>query len=240
MKKSLIALATAALVATGAIALTQGPASAGNAVVGTVTVNGSGSMTLKRDQATTSLSIWYVSPTAKEAMASATSTYNATRKAVLGLGVKTDDITTSGIALYPEYTYSDKGSPTLTGYRATLSMNIVSTVSLAASVLDVAVATGGDNVQVGGVSFDVANPDAATDTTRVKAVQNAKMKAQDYAEALGEKLGRATRIVETGAATPTPIYMAKATAGVAADSIAMDPGTQKVTSTVTVTFELLG
>ena len=240
MKKSLIGLAIAALLGAGAIAVTTAPAEAGNAVVGSITVTGNGSMTLKRDQATTSLSVSVLKATAKEAMGLATTTYNGLRKAIIDAGVKTDNVTTSGISLYPEYEYIDKSGPQLKGYRATLSMSVVTTVPLAATVLDTAVAVGGDAVQIGGVSFDVANPDAVTDTSRVRAIASAKMKAADYADALGEKLGRATKVVENGSATPTPIYYAKASAAMADAAVEMDPGTQKVTSNVTVTFELLG
>lgn len=93
-------------------------------------------------------------------------------------------------------------------------------------------------MSIGGISFDVADPEAVTDNTRVRAVLNAKSKAKDYAEALGQHVGRAVKIVETGAAVPAPIYrsMAKAeSAGV----IDVDPGTQKIVSSVSVTFELL-
>ena len=240
MKKSLIGLAIAALLSAGAVSVVTAPAEAGNAVIGSVTVTGTGSMTLKRDQATTSLSVTYLAKTAKEALASATATYNMLRKAIVDAGVKTDNITTGGISLYPEYEYIDKVGSQLKGYRATLSMSVVTTVPLAATVLDTAVSVGGDAVQIGGVSFDVANPDAVTDTSRVRAIASAKMKAQDYAEALGEKLGRATKVVENGSATPTPIYYAKAAVAAADSAVEMDPGTQKVTSNVTVTFELLG
>lgn len=243
MRNKIIAMAAVVAAAVIGIGTFSVPAEAGSAVVGTVTVTGSGSMTLKRDQATTSLSVSYLGKTAKDSMASATKIYNDLRAAVLDAGVKADNITTSGISLYPEYDYAYTGTrteATLKGYRTNMSMSVVTTVPMAATVLDTAVGVGGDNVQIGGVSFDVANPDAVTDTSRVRAMQNAKMKAQDYAEALGGKVGRATKIVETGSAAPTPIYYAAKAGAVAADAVNVDPGTQKVTSSVTVTFELLG
>ena len=241
MKKSFIAIAVAAIMGVGLAATSSAPATAGAAATGTITVTGSGSATVKRDQATTSLSVTYLASTAKQAMSQTTAAYNAVRAAMLDAGVKADNLTTSGINLYPQYEWNSKENQSvLTGYRATVSVSVVSTVALAATVLDVAVSTGGDAVSIGGISFDTANPEAATDATRVKAVQNAKAKARDYAEALGQSVGKAVKIVETSAAVPVPIYsMAKA----AADSVGtvnMDSGTQKVTSTVTVTFELLG
>lgn len=238
MKKSLIIVSIAGLIALGVVA---GPAEAGAPRTGTITVTGSGSMTLTRDQATTNLAVTALADKAADAMTQATTTYNAVRKAVLDLGVKADKLTTTGISLYPEYDYSKTtsgGRPIIVGYRATLSVQVTTTVLNAARIFDVATATGGDAVSVSGISFDVADPDAVTDASRARAVTNARAKAKDYAEALGQHVGRALKIVETGAALPTPIYsnMSKAEAGTAVD---LDPGTQKVTSSVTITFQLL-
>lgn len=238
MKKSLAALALAGLIGIGVL---SAPAEAGSASVGTITVTGSGSMTLKRDQATTSLSVTALADKAADAMARATATYNAVRKAILDVGIKADSLTTTGISLYPEWDYSptyNGGKAVLKGYRVYMSVQVTTTVLNSAKVLDVAMTTGGDAVSIGGISFDVADPEAVTDTSRVRAVLNAKAKAKDYAEALGQRVGRAIKIVETGAAVPTPIYrdLVKAEAGAAVD---LDPGTQKVTSSVSITFELL-
>ncbi len=241
MKKMFIGVAVGTLIGIGIVGM---PAEAGPSVVGSITVTGTGSMKLNRDQATTSLSVSYLASTAKDAMAQATDTYNTVRAAILAAGVKAENLTTTGVSLYPEYDYNvvgKTGSPVLKGYRANLSISVVSTVPLAASVLDTAVRIGGDAVQIGGVSFDVANPDAVTDTSRTRAVANAKLKARNYADALGEKLGRATKVVETQAAVPVPIYYTRAaSSGAVNTTVDMDPGTQKATSSVTITFELLG
>lgn len=239
MKKTIIGLAALALVGIGFVAV---PAEAGSPSVGSVTVTGVGSVTLKRDQATTNLSVTALDAKAATAMAEATTTYNAVRKAIMDIGIKADNLTTTGIALYPEYDYSktaNGGRPVLIGYRATLSVQVMTTVLNAAKVFDVATATGGDAVSIGGISFDVANPDAVTDQTRIRAVANAKTKAKDYADALGQHVGRAVKVVETGAAVPTPIYTDIRKADASGAVVDLDPGTQKVTSSVTITFELL-
>ena len=240
MKRTMTAsamLVTAALVGLGGIAA---PADAGPSVLGTVTVTGIGSTTVQRDRATTSLSVSVLATTAKDAMAQASRTYNGVRAAILQLGVKTTDLTTSGVSLYPEYDYpAPAGTPVLRGYRAVISLNVTSDVTTAAAVLDTAVSVAGDAVQIGGVSFDVVDPEAVGSTARTAAIANAKRKALDYAKALGERIGRATKIVETGSSVPTPIYYGSKAGVASADAISVDPGTQKVTANVTVTFELL-
>lgn len=232
------ALVTASLVVLGGVAA---PADAGPSVLGTVTVTGTGSTTVQRDRATTSLSVSVLAGTAKDAMAQASRTYNGVRAAILQLGVKAADLTTSGVSLYPEYDYpAPAGTPVLRGYRAVVSVSVASDVTTAAAVLDTAVSVGGDAVQIGGVSFDVVDPEAVSSTARTSAMANAKRHALDYAKALGERIGRATKIVEVGSSVPSPIYYGAMKAGVAsADAISVDPGTQKVTANVTVTFELL-
>jgi uncharacterized protein YggE len=224
MKKSLIALAIAGLIGIGVVST---PAEAGSASVGSIT---------------TSLSVTALADKAVDAMAQATTSYNAVRKAVLDLGLKADNLTTTGISLYPEWDYSptyNGGKAVLKGYRAYLSVQVTSSVLNSAKVLDVAMTTGGDAVSIGGISFDVADPEAVSDTSRVRAVANAKAKAKDYAEALGQHVGRAIKIVETGAAIPSPIYASMSKADSAAGVVEVDPGTQKVTSSVSITFELL-
>lgn len=239
MKKSLIGLAVVGLLG---VALVAVPAEAGSASVGTITVTGAGSVTLKRDQATTNLSVTAAADRAADAMAQATSSYNAVRKAILDLGVKADALTTTGISLYPEWDYSktaNGGKPFISGYRAYISVQVTSTVLNSARVLDSAVTTGGDAVSIGGISFDIADPEAVSDASRVRAVTNARAKAKDYAEALGQHVGRAVKIVETGAVIPSPIYRSMAKSAASGDAIDVDPGTQKVTSSVSITFELL-
>jgi uncharacterized protein YggE len=239
MKKALIGLVMAGLIGIGVM---TAPVEAGPSSVGTITVTGSGSMTLKRDQASTNLSVTALAPKAADAMTQATSSYNAVRRAILDLGIKADALTTTGISLYPEWDYSptaNGGKPELRGYRAYLSVQVTSTVLNSAKVLDVAMATGGDAVSIGGISFDVADPESVSDASRVRAVTNAKAKAKDYAEALGQHVGRALKIVETGAAVPSPIYASMTKNEAAGAVIDVDPGTQKVTSSVSITFALL-
>jgi len=238
MKKSLIGLAMAGLIGLGIVAV---PAEAGSASTGTITVTGTGSVTLKRDQATTNLSVTALADKAADAMSQATASYNAVRKAILDLGINADNLTTSGVSLYPEWDYSttaNGGKAVLRGYRVYLSVQVQSTIMNSAKVLDVAVTTGGDAVSINGISFDVANPDAVSDVSRTRAVADAKNKAKDYAGALAQHVGRAIKIVETGAAVPTPIYRMMDKAATSG-TIEVDPGTEKVSSSVSITFELL-
>lgn len=233
MKKPLIAIAAAVLAFTSLAAV---PAQAADAA--RLTVTGVGTVSVKRDQATTTFSVWASAATAKESMATATRTFNTVRAAIIAAGAKEDNLTTTGLSLYPEYDYSNGSKAVLTGYRASISLSVETAVNLAATIVDTAVETGGDAVTIGGISFEAANVDAASVTSRSRAVAAAKAKAAAYAKELGAKLGKVVKVVEMSAPNPTPIY-ATADKALAASSIALDPGTTKVSTTVEVTFALL-
>lgn len=230
MKKALIALLVAGLALFGST-----PAQAKTTETTRITVTGVGTVSVKRDQATTNLSVSVTDTTARAAMAAVTRNFNAVRAAILAAGAKEDDLTTSGLSLFPEYDYSSGQTPRIIGYRATVSLSVVTAVNLAATVIDTAVEAGGDLVSIGGISFDTANADAVTATARTRAVAAAKAKAAAYARQLGLKVGKAVKIVETSAPMPSPIY---AGADKVAAGVALDPGSAKVNVTVEITFIL--
>ena len=229
MKKLLIASVVAVLAVVG-----LAPAQAVETT--RITVNGVGQVSVKRDQATTNIAVTNIETTAKAAMASATRNFNTVRAAIIAAGAKEDDLTTAGLSLYPEYDYSSGKTPTITGYRASVSLSVVTPVNLAATIVDTAVETGGDTVSINGISFDTANADASTATARTRAVAAAKSKAAAYAKELGMKVGKAVKIVETSAPVPTPVYADAAK--VMASGVTLDPGTAKVTVSVEITFTL--
>lgn len=228
--RKFVAIAAATMLALG---VSASPSSAAGSQV---VVSGIGQVSVKRDQATTYLSVSVKDSSAKAAMAGATRSFNAVRSAVLAAGAKEDDLTTAGLSLAPEYEYNNGSTPTITGYRATIGLSVISAVNLAASIVDTAVETGGDLVSVGGISFDTANPDLYTATARTKAIAAAKAKALAYAKSLGMKLGKPVKVVETSSPTPMPIYAAGDK--VMASSVTLDPGTAKVSVSVEVTFTL--
>jgi uncharacterized protein YggE len=67
------------------------------------------------------------------------------------------------------------------------------------------------------------------------AVGNARANAQALASASGLALGRVTAVVEGGGA-PQPLPFAAADKAMEAGSTPIEPGTQQVTATVSVTF----
>lgn len=231
MKKSLIAVLSAL-----ALAVCTMPGTADAATVasnGRLTVSATGSVSVKRDKATFTLSASALEPSAKAAMASATRTFNTVRDAVLAAGAKQEDLVTAGLSLSPEYDYSSNRA-VLTGYRASVSLSVTTSLGATAAVIDAAVETGGDAVTLSGISFDVSNTEEVTATARARAVAAARAKAQAYARLLGAHLGKPVKVVETSAPVSYPVYATADKVG----GINLDAGSSKVSVSVEITYQI--
>jgi uncharacterized protein YggE len=126
---------------------------------------------------------------------------------------------------------SDDGQ-TVVGYNASSAVSAtVASIDKAGAIVDAAVAAGATSVE--GPSLTLSNEQALERKALTGAVEDAKARAQALADAAGLALGSIVAISEGGASQPVP-YAAKA----AADSgaVPIEPGTQTVTDSVTVTF----
>jgi len=157
--------------------------------------------------------------------------------AIKKLGIADADLVTQSVSLNPTYDYSNGASPRLTGYSATQSLSVkVRDLTKVGDVIDAAVAAGAN--QVGGVSFSVADPAAATEQARTAAVADAKKRAETLAQAAGVTLGSPISITETSAPTPTPIYYGTDAAGAPAVKTPVEVGTTDVTVQVQVVYSI--
>ena len=102
----------------------------------------------------------------------------------------------------------------------------------AGDVVDAAVGAGAN--QVYGPNLLTSDQDAAYRNALKEAVAQARTKAETLATASNSTLGKITAIVESGGAAPMPMAL-----GAAKDSsVPIEPGTQKIEATVSVTFAL--
>lgn len=152
-----------------------------------------------------------------------------------------EKVSASNVYISPEYTYNDKlKKQELTGYVVSRNLSItLDKMELHERVLSALVDNKID--QVNGVSFGLSDPEKKQDALRVKAVQNAKARAQLLADAAGAKLGRVITLSTSGAVSPPmpmPMY-AMAKSRMAEDSVAPSlPGLTTLQESVSVTFEL--
>ena len=96
--------------------------------------------------------------------------------------------------------------------------------------------------QVGGLNFTIDEPEELRQQARIKALENAKTKAESLAQVAGVNVGRLVSFSENSY-IPGPIYLdyAKSEAmGLGGGGApAVEPGSQDIVINVTVTYEVL-
>ncbi len=154
------------------------------------------------------------------------------------LGIPKQDIKTSNYSISPAYNY-DGGRNQITGYNGNANVSITIKQQNILSQVTGAVTKAGAN-QVYGAQFSIEHPEKFREQAREKAIANAKEQAQKLAQSLGLKLGRVVNIVESNPdmpiVRPMPV-MGGAGLGGSAKIAELEPGSQTVTSTVTLYFE---
>ena len=202
-----------------------------------ITVEGSGIVTVTPDEAQISLGVQTQDASAAQAQSEASAAMAKIIGAVKALGVVDADLATQWVSLQPQVDYGTLGKipSKVTGYQATQSLQVtVRQLDKTGAIIDAAVAAGAN--QVGGVSFSLADPSAATAQARTAAVADAKQRAQALAQAAGVILGAPLAITELSA--PGPIPFAAAAPATGGASTPIQPGTTQVEVDVQATFAI--
>ena len=204
-------------------------AAAKDAKAGTVTVDGTGTVNVVPDAASMSFGVTTQAATAAAALAQNSTEAAKVIAALKDAGVAAKDIQTQSVSLQPQTNATGDG---IVGYTAVNSVGAtVRDIGELGAVIDAAVAAGANTVD--GPSLTRDNTDALYRDALKVAVAAARAKAGALADAAKLSLGAVQSISEGGGAVPLPFA-----AGRAADvaSTPIEPGTQQVQATVTVTF----
>lgn len=223
----LVTLAIAvALLAGGADAATTATATSTD----TVTVTGTGTVTAVPDQAEFDFTVQTKGATAAGVLARNGADTKAVIAAVEAAGVTQADIQTEQVSLDP--VQSNDGT-SIVGYTASDTIDVTKlAIAKAGAVVDAAVGAGATDVS--GPSLTLSSQDALYNQALKSAVAQAKTKAQALADAAGLNLGGVVTMVEGGGTTPLPFSVGAASS----PNTPIQPGTQDVQATVTVTFAL--
>jgi uncharacterized protein YggE len=101
------------------------------------------------------------------------------------------NISSANLSIYPEYSFAANGGRNLLGYRVSQGFEVVLEDGKAAGVvIDELITTTRDKFQINSISSFVTDLNAVTKSARADAIAKAKLKAQDYAELTGKKLGK--------------------------------------------------
>jgi uncharacterized protein len=201
-----------------------------------ITVTGTGVVTGTPNQLTLDMGVQVNGASVDSALQQANEEANQVTAALRAQGVAAADIQTSGLYIQPNYG-SDSQTPT--GYGASESLTAtLDSIGAAGAQIQAAVHAGGDAVTVDGISLNLTDTSGLLATARARAVADARAKAAQYAQALGQPLGPVVSLSDQTQAPSVPVPMfANAAAGKAAP-VPVNPGSQQLTISVTVVYAL--
>jgi uncharacterized protein YggE len=199
-----------------------------------VTVVGSGQVQGVPDTLTADVGIEFTAPDVTAAMNQTNDRQQAVINAVAGAGVDRKNISTTEVNLQPQY---DNVGGTITGYRAGNSIRVkIHPADSASHVLAVIVGAGGDATRINSVSYSIADDSQLVKDARARAFQDAKNRAEQYAQLSGLQLGKIISISEaSGATAPAPPPLR---GGAMPSAVPLEPGQQTVSFSVTAVWQL--
>jgi uncharacterized protein YggE len=199
-----------------------------------VTVVGSGHVQGVPDTLTADVGIEFTAPDVTAAMNQTNDRQQAVINALAGAGVDRKDISTTEVSLQPQY---DSSGGTITGYRADNSIRVkIHPADSASHALAVIVGTGGDATRINSVSYSIADDSQLVKDARARAFQDAKDRAEQYAQLSGLGLGKIISISEASGAAPTA--PTPPLGGAMRSNVPLEPGQQTVSFSVTAVWEL--
>ena len=180
----------------------------------TISLNGTGSVSIAPDMAVISFGVIKEAETAREALDANNKAMGAILNAMEEKGIEKKDLQTSGFNIQPRYFYPKRKSngeqpaPKITGYMVSNNLTVrIRNIENAGEILDLSVTLG---INSGG-NIQFTNSDTITilKEARTKAVKDAIEKAQTLADAADVKLGAILNISENSS-RPRPVPIARA------------------------------
>lgn len=208
---------------------------------GTLAITGTGRTVGVPDELVFTVSVGLVRATLGEAMTAANDRMHGVLGTLDRLGVRRSDVQTTGLQMNAVYDYHAYGPPTLRGYRvAQTAQVLVRDLTRGGRAVSAVVRSGGNDVRVRGLGLRIGDPDALLAKSRAAAVEQATTKAQQYAAATGQSLGRvlSLREVRASAPAPRPLAFSHSVADLAR-ALPIRAGRDKLGVTVRIVWELL-
>ena len=215
---------------------TGGPAAA------LISVAGQGSVAAAPDMASITVGVASQAEDARSAVAANNAAMAALNKTLDGFDIEARDRQSRGFNVQPRYDNrrNTNGMPEIAGYSVSNQVTIrVRDLDRLGDLLGAVVDSGGNTIN--SLSFGNSNADALLDEARKLAVENARHKAELYADAAGGKLGRTVSIAEAGASVPRPeLYQGSVRMMAASDmSVPISSGENEIRATVNAVYEFV-
>lgn len=229
------------LVAASLIAQTPPPPTPrDSALVETISVTGTGDVTLTPDRVIFNVGVDTTSPNVADAVRQNNEKVARVVNALKVAGATDREIRTSNFSIQPQFEYVERGRPRLLGYQVSNNVTVTkNNPAEAGRLLQSAVDAGANTAS--GLIFTVSDETRGRDEGLRAAFSDARAKAQLLAQAAGRTLGRAISITEGSAPSP-PMYKGMVAARAVSEAVQMDvpvaPGTEELKFTVSVIFEM--
>jgi uncharacterized protein len=206
-----------------------------------ISVSGTGKVTLTPDIAYVNIGVHSEAKDAKEALAANNAQVQKVIDAIKGTGIDAKDIQTTNFNIYPNNQYDSTGALKETRYAVDNTVYVtVRKLDSLGGLLDTVVTNGANNIN--GIQFDVADKTAALADARKQAIQDARSQAEQLAAAAGLKLGDIQSINMSTTSQPLPMYAAFGKGGgapMAADaSVPVSSGQMILTADINMVFAI--
>ncbi len=179
-------------------------------------------------------------PEAEAAEQQIAETNNAIIAAVTALGIPEEQIETQNFSVQPSYSF-ESGAREISGYQGTARVEITTEEEGQIEEVIAAATNAGAN-EILDTRYEIGDMSQYQDQARDEAIADAKMEAERLSETLGIRLGRVTNFVESSAPPYQPYFAREMAFDSAVSESAVQPeiqpGTDEVTATVTLFFEI--
>ncbi|MFP7571565.1 SIMPL domain-containing protein [Marivita sp. S2033] len=220
-----------------AIAVVLGVSSAWADESGRITVSGEGSVFAVPDMAVITMGASAEADTAKAAMDETSAITSAILDQLAELEVAPRDIQTSDLTLNPVWTNRSNNDerPRIDGYQASNRVTVrIRDLEKLGQVLDAVLGDGATDL--GGLQFSLSEPEPLMNEARIKAVADARARAELFAKAAGVTLGDLIDLSETGRGSPRPEMLGMARASDSGVPVAQ--GETELRAGVTLVYEI--
>jgi len=207
-----------------------------------VWVTGQGDVMAVPDIALLSLGIEARGATVAEAQGEASVAMDKVTEALKDSGIAEKDIQTQRFSIYPITTWiEEERKEEIIGYRVSnIVVAKIREVDKAGIIIDAVAKAGGDYTRIEGISFTIDDPKPYYKEARIKAMEDAKNKAEQLADLAGVSLGKPTYVSEGAVYVPTTSGFSEA--GVAVPDppeTPISPGELKITLNVQVVYAIV-
>lgn len=219
-------------------------------VKNTINITGTGEAYAKPDLAIVDFSVVNTGTTVDAALTKNTQAMNKVIEYIKSQGVEDKDLKTTSFNIYPQYEYQrvqieiypyPPGKRVLTGYEVSQQLQVkIRDLAKVGNIIQGAASNGAN--QIGDLQFTIDKLEDIQKQAREDAINEAKDKANILASQLGVKIVGVVNFSENGY---VPYYqekrldtMAVGSPGSPAPSPNIQTGENKITSTVTITYEI--